>query len=404
MLDKNLKVAMLVSNPATADNRVIKMAEALAEKKVDITILATSRQFQDNAYEEKNGVKYNRFPYSPAEELRNTLLPQVLKKRAFARKAALKTFPYLKYELILNLFEEYLLKIKPHVIHAHDLICLPVAVKCAKKIGAKVIYDAHELEAHRNPPLPLLEKHTVMRLEKKFGKQCDAIITVGQEIKSELLKEINNKNIHVIYNSPVLGKQHTSDVRKDMNLMPYQPLLVYVGKATVNRGIELVIDALSMLPGVYFACVGPCGDKEFKEITNYAKQKGVESRFKILNPVHHEFVVDYISSADIGVIPAIPLAKSYYFGMPNKLFEMSFARLPILSSNLIEVERFLNELNHGTVYNSSTEHVIPTTLSKMLTEKNKYNITDQKFDILQLEYSWNTMKGRLYSIYEDILS
>ena len=78
-----------------------------------------------------------------------------------------KLFNISKYIRYLLIYFETFLKIvilgkryKPHVIHCHDVLILPIGIVIKLLCGSRLIYDAHELESQKN----LLFKNILLSL------------------------------------------------------------------------------------------------------------------------------------------------------------------------------------------------------------------------------------------------
>ena len=254
------KIAMIVSNPCTGDARVIKMAESAARNGHEVHVFATIGK---NAmpYEVKNGVYYHRIEWKPGALIGELFLLKLIKplSKSLSVYFIKKLVPFLKYKYFKNIFIEHITALNPEIIHSHDLICLPLGVEAAKLTDAKVVYDAHELEVHRNPPLPFFQKRFVAHMEKKYGKQTNEVITVGAHIADILSKELNKK-INILYNSPII-EPSLYTIRGDLGLDDKIPLIIYVGKVTLGRGVEDILALLPKLPHIHFATIGPCDSK-----------------------------------------------------------------------------------------------------------------------------------------------
>lgn len=394
---------MIVSNPCTGDARVIKMAESAATNGHEVHVFATIGK---NAipYEVKNGVFYHRIEWNPGALIGEFILLKLVKfiSRSLSAYLIKKLVPFLKYKYFQKIFIEHIVAVKPEIIHSHDLICLPVGIEAAKIIDAKVVYDAHELEVHRNPPLPFFQKRFVAYIEKKYGKKSNAVITVGTHI-ADILSDELSKKINVIYNSPIIeSSSHT--IRGDLNLDSKTPLIIYVGKVTLGRGVEDIISLLPNLPNIHFATIGPCDSKIQQKLRTQAIKLNVEKQFTILPPVSYKEVVNYIRSSNMGIIAIDTTPLSYRLSMPNKLFEMSFADVPILAKNeLIETKEFIQEIGQGELIDFEQKEALVYQISKFLLENDKYKISDEKQKILEEKYSWNVQAMKLNTIYDSLL-
>lgn len=398
------RIAVLVSNPCTSDSRVIKMVRAAVQFGHEVHVFATGRAGVP-IFEKKDGVTYHRFEWRPAQMIASS--PPFSWLAGINRLAALivaKSFsPYLKYGLFSKIFSEEVANLNPDIIHAHDLICLQAAHDAAAVCGASVVYDAHELEVHRNPPLPFFQKRWVSYIERKYARQAEVVNTVGRLVGGVLSKHLGRDDINIIYNSPPV-QECSHNIRNDLNLSPLEPLLIYVGKVAAGRGVGDIMAVLPKLEGVFFATVGPCDENARRILEQQAERLKVADRFRILPPVPFEQVVSYIRGADLGVISVEPVTLSYRYCMPNKLFELSFANVPIISNKLDEIEEFISELGNGKIVDFENATALPYMIARMLKEKDQYLMTSEALRTLHDRYSWQTQTNCLLAAYDKVIT
>ena len=396
------RIAVLVSNPCTGDARVIKMAEAAAEAGHDVHVFATSSP-QTAPFEVRRGVTYHRLAWRPGSHLTASAPLSWIHRiaRPVSAWIARQLVPFMKYRLYAQVFAEVVASVRPDIVHAHDLICLPAGHRAAQITGARLIYDAHELELHRNPPLTFFMRFLVGRIERKHGRRADAVITVGRLVGQELAKHLKRTDIDVIYNAPVI-EPCANNIRKDLRLDAATSLVIYVGKVTEGRGVKMFLELMPQFPDVVFAAVGPSDPRSKAKLEASALRHGLADRFHILPPVPPAQVVDYIRGADVGIISVEPVTLSYRYCMPNKLFEMSFADIPILSNELDEIAEFLAELGNGTTVDFERRERIHYSLAKLLTERQNYKLSEQSRLRLQQAYSWEVQAAKLCAIYDRV--
>jgi glycosyltransferase involved in cell wall biosynthesis len=65
-------------------------------------------------------------------------------------------------------------------------------------------------------------------------------------------------------------------------------------------------------------------------------------------------LISLASQGDVAVIPIRDVCLSYRYCMPNKLFEAAFAGLPIVASNLPDMERFIIANDLGLVFETDS--------------------------------------------------
>lgn len=298
---------------------------------------------------------------------------------------------FLKYQAFEDAADAAVRDWAPDVIHAHDLYTLPAGDGLAGRIGAKLVYDSHELETHRQPPPPQKVKEFIARLERRHIAQTSAVITVSDAIADHLAELYSIERPYVVRNAPrapTASTEDTSNIRDDLGLAAGDTLLVYVGLVTLNRGLDIALRAIASVPGVTLAAVGPQRRESVDQLTTLAGDLGVVERFRILDPVEPDHVVDYVRSANAGIIPILPITLSYEYAMPNKLFEMAFAGLPIVASDLTEIGAFMRENDLGTTYAPHDVDACAAAIRSVLNEPARWWRSPDEIDAMRRAHDW----------------
>lgn len=401
-----MRIAMVVPNPCAPDFRVQKQAETLAMAGHEVCVFCTMGSGLP-AEEIRAKVRYRRLNWQPRPPLvamkglfrvpgphrqrsGAVISPPVKLEAAGVREVPHGRLARLigpRYATILRqwisrriqtVYQPYLeasfarvfvpaiSAFDPDAVHAHDLLSLPGAATVTRETGARLIFDSHELEAHRNPPLTPARRRQVERMEARLLIQATAVLTVGDRIADHLAQEYGIARPLVIYNSPRLADQQSGpplavpDIRSLAGAPDNALVLAYTGNIAPNRGLETAIDALGLLrsrgddrPGgrpVCLVAMGRCPPAHAIALTERAEKRAVQDRLFLVPPVAPEIVSRQIASADAALIPIIPRALSYEYAMPNKLFEAIMAGLPVLASDLTEMGDFLRRTGLGTTF------------------------------------------------------
>ena len=293
---------------------------------------------------------------------------------------------------------------QPDVIHAHDLITLPAAVETARGLGARVIYDAHELEQHRSNPGPLWARLWTRHHEHKYAPLADRVVTVSDSIANHLEAELNVQRPLVVFNSPTVmsDKPGHRDVRGDLSLPDNAPLVIYVGKLTTNRGLEMVVEALARADEIHFVCVGPRVPIVEQSVRDLAQTLNVQGRLHILDPVPPDSIVPYIRTADLSVIPTQDASLSYRYSMPNKLFESVFAGLPVVVSDLPDMRRFVERTGTGIVMKQADPKDIARALREAYARRADFALSPERMCKIVGDYGWDTQGQKLIALYDSL--
>jgi glycosyltransferase involved in cell wall biosynthesis len=260
-----------------------------------------------------------------------------------------------------ELFGPVLDELEPDVVHAHDLPALGVASRHRRRraLGGnppRVVFDAIEDWAG----LPYYSYITprylaaMQKYETEYIGDCDAVITVGQTLSDALVARHPSLPAPlVVMSCPRAGDREKAktDLRTALGIGADVPLMLYSGGINAARGLDIALEALPLLPGWYFGVVAlPYPHRMEPEMRAKAEALGVGDRVLFAPPVPGKQIVDYLSGADVGIIPASNEFANLRAGMPNKLFEYLNAGLSVVSSDLPELSRFLERFDVGTSF------------------------------------------------------
>jgi len=153
-------VAMLVSNPAVNDPRVHKEARALARAGYEVTIVAWDRRCDSAGSEEVDGFRVVRIPVRSTYGAGLFQIPALL---TYCVRAA-----------------SLVRRLRPAVIHCHDLETLPAGVVISKTLGCRLVFDAHEpnyfADARRFRRLMIWTGRLAERL---LARKADAVLVTN---------------------------------------------------------------------------------------------------------------------------------------------------------------------------------------------------------------------------------
>lgn len=312
--------------------------------------------------------------------------------------------PFWTYQAIVSQFSKKFFT-QFDVIHVHDIYPLVAGYAIAKDAEAKLIYDAHEIEPERVPPLPDDRKSFIISLENAILPHTSKLITVGKECENYYKNHYQLNSSGVIFNSPITKiKNLDKDLKQELRFTDQKKILLYVGAVgSAGRGLDKVITALPLMSHeIYLVVLGPRHKKNDTKIQKLAESLNVGHRLILLPPVNHELLVSYIESADVGICPIQDISLSYRFSMPNKLFEMAFAGIPICCSALPEMKKFVETHNIGKAFNEKDPQSIADTVQEVLNNRDRYSLDGPSVLNLKKNYSWETQESKLVGFYKEL--
>lgn len=281
------------------------------------------------------------------------------------KKGLLSLSFYLKFiwHLILSL-----MKSPASIFFAEDIYTLPLVVIFAKLKRAKVYYDSRELFGHIAGLKDKKFKQSFWRgVEKFFIKKADHVIVTGRMDEDYLTQEYNLKNTLLIRNLPRYYKSPMHfDLHSNLQIVKGKKIILYQGLILKGRGIELIYNVLKALPDYVFIIIGG-GDfvSYYKEL---AARMDLVDQVYFLGKLTQEELPKVTSAADVGAALIENLSISYYYALPNKLFEYIMAEVPVLVSNLPQMKEIVNKYDVGFAINPEKKEEIISALKKISTD------------------------------------
>jgi glycosyltransferase involved in cell wall biosynthesis len=332
-----MRIANVVLNDFTRDNRVLKVSESLAGEGHDVTVVALHKE--GLPMEEKRGA-WN--------VVRTRVATAVLPRGT--------VFGVLKMaELALRVVWRWR---TVDAWHCNDIEAF-VLGWCAQRLNPrlKLVYDCHEFEAERNAK-PAIERKMVGWLERRMIRRAEAVITVSPSIAAAYRERYARHGIpevHLVRNipepNPAADGEPSDRFRTRFGIPQDGFIALYQGAFTHNRGLETALAAMRGLEdsGIHLVLMG------------YGPlQSLVDATAEALPHVHvhpavaYEDVLEHTRSADVGLVSVKPTCLSYLYCLPNKLFEYLLAGVPVLANDLPDCRALIEEFHVGQVVEADT--------------------------------------------------
>jgi glycosyltransferase involved in cell wall biosynthesis len=302
-----------------------------------------------------------------------------------------------------NLFSEDLIRLTPDVVMAIDLPTLPVAALHARRCGAKLVYDSHELYSEQE--FSTREKHLWKAIEEKFIHQCDAVITVNQSIASELQRRYGMNSVHVIHNAiNSTGRvQKNKLFHQTFGLPLYRKILLFQGGLSKGRHLETLVHAMKYINNQCIDLVILGDGQVRKALERLALSLGIKHRVYFHPVVPQHQLLEYTQSADVGVIPYQATCLNNLYCTPNKLFEFIAAGIPILGSNLPEINHIVLKHPIGLTGNMNSPDEFAHLIERVFSNDEQLETWKKNTLMAQQQFSWKNEEQKLLHIFRSFI-
>ncbi len=176
--------------------------------------------------------------------------------------------------------------------------------------------------------------------------------------------------------------------------------LIYVGFITVERGLEDIVRAVSLLRErmpflrFYIAGTGPY-EARLREII---VKEGVGAYVKLIGWVPFDDIQMYLAKSDLCVIPHV---NNLFINttIPNKLFQYMFMAKPVLVSDAKPLARIVNESSCGFVFQSGNAAAAAAAIEKAYAARDDLAIGERGKTAVLEKYTWEKVSRALDHVY-----
>lgn len=365
------------------ESRVLKETNSILNSNIASKVYIASLHSDDLEEEKiyKDNLILNRFKLS-SRKLSKNLFVQVLKYFEFMYRV---TFFYRKKDI--------------KMINIHAIALLPFGVFLKYFYKSKLVYDTHELETETNGSKGLRKKLAKF-IEKTLIKKCDLIFVVTENIADWYEKEYNIQRPVVVKNAPRLFDMvKTNHFRENLGIKDNSIIVLYQGGLSKGRGVNLLLECFKQRDDDKVVIVF-MGYGELEEDIKIASRE--KNNIFFYPAVAPEIVLDYTSSADIGISFIENISLSDYYCLPNKLFEYAMAGLPVIVSNLKEMSELVEYYDMGIVVKDDNIESINNSIDKILLS----DVEQMKKNARKCaeENSWEVQEIKMINEYKRVLN
>jgi glycosyltransferase involved in cell wall biosynthesis len=311
----------------------------------------------------------------------------------------------LQTDLFVAAVEEF----NPDIVHCHDLSTVSIGRKLKRRLGAKFIYDSHELWLEQQL-LPPMRRTLDAKLELRTMREVDRLITVNDSIAKELQSRYAPTPTPVIIRNATkpLSEPVAYDGRlhRRAKLTLDRRILLFQGGMAEGRGLEALVEAAADLPpdwSVVFMGWGKL-EEQLRELAVKTLEGANQptDRICFLPPVSQRYLPEWTAGASIGIIPYENVSLNNWFCSPNKLWEYPIADVPILASPFPEMSKIVNDYGIGWLLDDPlASHAIAERVWALTPEKLQAARANCRTFIAA--DNWMVYENRLLELYKNLL-
>ncbi|MCI5648704.1 MAG: glycosyltransferase family 4 protein [Fusicatenibacter sp.] len=210
-------------------------------------------------------------------------------------------------------------------------------------LQGKYVYHAH------NDTLEINNKK-----DASFLKSCDCVISISEYLTNCLLQKAGLSNTATVYNGIDLElfdrKQcilQRKELRKRFGVKVEDIVVVFAGRLVPEKGVQVLVEAISKIPEEYHVKLLVIGASFFKESgdNNFAKKlkevsESIRERIIFSGYIDYKEMPAYYSMADVGCVPSL---WEEPFGLT--VVEQMAMELPVIATDSGAIPEIIDESN-----------------------------------------------------------
>ena len=383
---RNCDICMIVHNSMTNDSRVHREATTLTKQGWSVTVI---------------GVSLTNFSLPTMETTDEgytiiRIIPAIGKNLPFQ-----KIIKQIRLFISLFAIARKARQVNAQVYHGHDFMGL-VSIAMAGVLKRPVIYNSHELYFDRRVPgkFRLQDLLQIVRpLEKPLARRAIRVITVNDSLADKLAETLNIQRPMVLRNAVDL-RTLGECAAVFPKTTPFQ--IAHSGALTHGRHLPELVTALSHLPESISLIL--LGDGNLRSsLLDLAKSLNVQHRLHIIPPVPINSVSPTLAQADAAAVMIARDNPNCYYSLPNKFFEAIAGGVPIVTSPIPEVSKYVKQYDIGVVSEDtdplSIAHAIEHVLHPDYRDTYRQNVK-----IAQQEFNWEREEVKLIDLYRGLIA
>jgi len=293
---------------------------------------------------------------------------------------------YAEYNLRLFFF----LLFKPvDTLYANDTDTLAGSYLASRIRRKKLIFDAHELF----PEVPELQHRPLVkrfwqRIEDRIIPHLKHSITVCESI-AEYYRQRYGIHMQVVRNVP-FSRNGIDNIA--LKVPAGKKIILYQGALNTGRGLEWILNAMPLIDDAVLYIIGD-GDIRQK-LQQQTLALGITEKVIFHGKVAAEELHRYTASAHLGLCLLENRGLSYYYALPNRIFDYLHAGVPVLASPFPEIRKIVETYKTGILIDKHDPVSLADSINNLL--KNTY--PTEHFKTIASEFCWEKEEAVLLKL------
>ncbi len=300
---------------------------------------------------------------------------------------------YLEYQVRLFFF--LLFSSSPKLMYSVDLdTALPIRLAALFR-RSKTVHDAHELFTEVPELIKSPFKRSIWSMVGKMTmKGFDHRFTVNDSL-AKILSDKYGSQFTSIRNLP------TAKVRSSKKLNFNQPFVWYQGVLNEGRGLEQMIEAMTLLPNLELRIAG---EGDISLTLRLLAEKSIASERIIFHgwmkptDMHH-----WASNAWLGINLLDDSAGNYYHSLANRTFDYIQAELPALHMDFPEYRNVVEQYRVGDLTEGLNVSTVTNAIQELENDPVRYKQLCLNCKSAKVKLTWEYESKKMLAVLSELI-
>jgi glycosyltransferase involved in cell wall biosynthesis len=287
-------------------------------------------------------------------------------------------------------------------LYCRDIFTGIMGVMDARSTKKRAIVDFYEWYSEAKDynyvnqstfPKSFWKKQLFKFYERYICKNADNLITNNYSFAKGISQGVVPLEKFTIIRNLPDSKLPVSNTFNLRNFLPQNMqskyILYYVGQLSFDRKLDTIILGMKELTDCVLLIQGT-SHLEMKQL--YAKElerSQASNRIFFLPPISDTDIINYASTADLGIFICDSNDNKMYHALPNKLFEYVFSGIPQVSSSGIEVNNIIKKEKIGLLFDAYSSQSFSNAVREILEADRYHKIKESVLNYRQRLYLEN---------------
>ena len=375
---------MMLSNAFRPDPRVEHEARALCAIGHRVTVICWDRHGELSGEEDRDGIRIIRIQGVKAGYGTGWRLSAQIPR--FWRQAV-----------------RLAVGIGPDVVHCHDLDTLYAGWQVKRKLGCRLIYDAHEhYPAMMSLSLPKPFAKGLALWERWLMRRVDATITASTLLREEFANRgvsptVTLGNYHELAPYEAVTESDVKDLRDRLGLSADDVMVSYIGGFSPNRMLLPLLEAAALLPAVKVHLWGDGTQRAMieeaashhpnVEYHGWLSTADLPIHFKASDVVYYCLMLDYPGAI---------------YNAPNTLSCAMAAGRPMIATDVGDLGRIVRTADCGILIHETTPVVIADAIRQLLDPTTRARLGANGQRAAEEHYNAKRQRTQLIELYSGL--